>query len=101
MREREWRTSLRDSPVSPSAKLVGFILSTYTEGHEMTASPGRERLAEDAGKTTRTVSRCTAELITAGLIQCVSVGHSAGPNSEGYGINSTYRLTNPKEATSD
>ena len=68
-----WRNALRDSEVDQTAKLLGFVLSTYLTseglaGHNGRPAPSRETLARGVGVSIRTVDRRLDDLEAAGFL---------------------------------
>jgi hypothetical protein len=87
-----WRDSLRDdAELSPTTKLVGFVLSTYSNarGH---AFPGRRTLADGSSVSVRSAERAIARLEAAGW---VAVSRSRGGRSRTNG----YALLLPQTAS--
>lgn len=64
----EWVTSPAFMALSPTAKLVYFILATYASNNGR-AFPSREQLAADTGFYPTTVSRAISELDEANFIR--------------------------------
>jgi DNA-binding transcriptional regulator YhcF (GntR family) len=62
-----WLKAIRDSALSPSAKLTAFVLATYMRNG--TCWPARRRIAAGIGKSERTVTRALQELREAGAIE--------------------------------
>lgn len=67
----EWRNAIRASPLDRTAKLVALMLSTYFGAHELTAWPGRKRLAADCGLSVRSVEQAVKRVEAAGLLKVV------------------------------
>lgn len=62
-----WLRAVRDSTLSPAAKLTAFVLATYMRNG--TCWPARRRIAAGIGKSERTVTRALGELERAGVIK--------------------------------
>jgi hypothetical protein len=56
-----WRETIRDSELSPTAKLVGFVLSTYMNA-KGEAHPSKATLARGASVSVPTIKRTLREL---------------------------------------
>src|SRR5580765_3813892 len=74
-----WCRAVRDADLSPSARLVGLILSTYVNG-QGAAYPTRRELARAAGVSVSTVKRALRALADLDLVVVEGNGGRSRPN---------------------
>ena len=80
-----WRDSLRDDgELTPTTKLVGFVLSTYANGRGH-AHPGRQTLARGSSIAVRSAERAITRLEGAGWI-AVSRSRGGRSRTNGYAL---------------
>ena len=80
-----WRDSLRDDgELNPTTKLVGFVLSTYSNGRGH-AFPGRQTLARGSSVSVRSAERAVTRLEGAGWI-AVSRSRGGRSRTNGYAL---------------
>ena len=72
----EWRDTLRDSELDPTAKLVGFILSTWWDRNGRSAFPSKPTIAAASGVSKRAVDGAVDRLETAGFSRRVAFAWS-------------------------
>jgi hypothetical protein len=75
-----WREALRDSDLDRTAKLVGYILSTFMDKDGL-AWPGKETIAAGAGVHPRTADKAIKRIELFGLL---GVQHSPGFRTNQY-----------------
>jgi len=80
-----WQRELREAGLDPTAKLVGWCLSTYMDGAGR-AQVGRTTLARSCGVSMSTVRRALGRLERSGL---VAVDHGGGADVNRYQVRST------------
>lgn len=86
-----WRASLAESGLTPSARLVGFALSTYLNERTSTAYPGGSTLAGDTGLSLRTVRRAIKEMVAHGYLTIIEQGGIKGAQR----VSNTYLASIP------
>lgn len=87
-----YATHLRNySDLSPNARLVGLVLTTYADRTTGEAWPGLDRLANGTGKGCGMVKAGLRELLRTGCIERLTRGRP--------GYHSVYRLVAPATAT--
>jgi hypothetical protein len=88
----EWRDALRDSKLDATAKLVGFVISTYWDRNGAGAFPSKGKIAAGASVlSTRTADAAVDRLEATGFLE---VSRSRGRSSNRY----LATLPTPQEA---
>lgn len=90
VRRDEWLTIVRQTPFGSTFETVAVTLAGYATPDGQRAWPGRQQLVDDTSLGHRTVDRVLAQLLGAGLIECVA---EATRNRH-----AVYRLTKPRPA---
>jgi hypothetical protein len=99
----EWRDALRDSELDSTAKLLGFVLSTWWDRNGRGAFPSKPTMAAASGLSKRAVDGAVNRLETAGFID---VSRSRGRTSNRYSatlptVQPPARLNGPNRASDD
>ena len=92
-RRFEWERIVRRLQISRSTKALAFILATYASADGSNVRPGRERLANVAARSPRTITRSLVELRDLGLIERTVEGSNYGRQA----MSDEYRLTIPTD----
>lgn len=87
-----WWRELRVSSVSATARHVALAISTYMDAGGGNAHPSMVTLANDTGRSRRTVARAVDELLRAGLLEVSSGG---GRREDGGYFSNRYRASFP------
>ncbi len=75
-----FQRAIRDADLAPTAKSLGWALSTYADKKTGDAYPSAARLARDTGRDTRTVQRAMPLLVDAGFVVIARPGGGAAPH---------------------
>lgn len=87
----EWQRVLRRVKMTPSTKLVGFVLATYANNDGSSAYPSVAKLVRVTGMSKRTVLRALDDLRGFGLIE------RTDRSRRRVGLADTHRLTVPDD----
>lgn len=73
-----WERVVRSMQMDPTTKLVALVLATYADIDGTKVRPGLKRLAEDTGRSKRSMMRATVALREMGLLNRISKGSNLG-----------------------
>jgi hypothetical protein len=91
-----WRTTLRDSGLRSTAKLVGLVLSTHMNAEGESCWPSVRRVAEEASLSERAVRGGLRELEHAGFL---GTARGGGRRTGGEYASNSYRALLPNPAS--
>jgi len=93
-----WWRALRTSGLTPTARHVALVISTYMSKDAEGAYPSMSTIAQDAGRSRASVKRAVRELRDAGYVRVVGGG---GRRADGGYVSNRYLATAPSGVADD